>query len=115
MILDFQVEFVAYTAVNASIALYSSKTWVKIVDKDVSSLNELLIANPLELSSSELRTNFPLSLLLRILMAKLYLQRVIEAGHPQTTNLGSLQASAQAYASLIAGVLVGQEISGKRA
>ena len=47
-------------------------------------------------------------------MAKLYVQRVIEAGHPQTTNLGSLQASAQAYASLIAGVLVGQEISGKR-
>ena len=47
-------------------------------------------------------------------MAKLYLQRAIEAGHPQTTHLGSLQASAQAYASVIAGVLVGQEISGKR-
>ena len=52
-ILDFQVEFVAYTAVNASIAQYSSKTWVKIVDKDVSSSNELLIAHPWELCSSE--------------------------------------------------------------
>ena len=37
------------------------------------------------------------------------MQRTIEAGHPQTTHFGSLQASAQATASLFAGVLVGQD------
>ena len=50
---------------NASIAKHGSKSRVKIVDKDVSPSNELLIANPLELTSSEAQIKLPIFTLVK--------------------------------------------------
>eukprot|EP00435_Cladocopium_sp_Y103_P050646 s1218_g15.t1 len=64
-ILDFQVELMADSAVNARLGHYGSKTRVKVVDKDQFPSNSLRISNPLELTSSEAKMNLPIFTLVK--------------------------------------------------
>ena len=64
-ILDFQVELVEETVVNARLGHYGYKTRVKVVDKDIFPSNQLPISNPLELTSSEAKQKLPIFRLVR--------------------------------------------------
>lgn len=59
-ILDFQVELVADSAVNARLGHYGSKTRVKVVDRDQFPSNNLPISNPPELTTSEAKMSLPI-------------------------------------------------------
>eukprot|EP00913_Durusdinium_trenchii_P009310 g8749.t1 len=64
-ILDFQVELLDDSLVNAKLAQYGSKTRVKVVDKDQFPSNELKIGNVLDLESTEAQASLPIATLVK--------------------------------------------------